>query len=227
MSSKGLALELRGASFGYEGRAVLQGLDLELERGICYGLVGPNGAGKTTLLRGLLGSLSPLAGTRVQHVQRLRYVPQRETLDAAWPLRVQDVVETGAYDRLDLWGRLPRAVRERARAALRELGLQELRRRSFSELSGGQRQRVLLARALAGEPEALLLDEPTSGVDEESSAHILELLQRLARERGLCIAVVSHQREALEASVDRLFALRHGALREVERREPARAEEPR
>jgi zinc transport system ATP-binding protein len=211
--SREVALELRGASFGYEGRAVIEGLDLVLERGTFYGLVGANGAGKTTLLRGLLGLLAPLRGTRFQHVQRLRYVPQRETLDPGWPLRVQDVVETGAYDQLDRWGRLPAAARERARAALRESGLEDQRRRPFTALSGGQRQRVLLARALAGEPEALFLDEPTSGVDAESTELILGALQRLARERGLCIALVSHQREALEACVDRLWLLRAGALR--------------
>jgi zinc transport system ATP-binding protein len=210
------ALELRGASFGYEGRAVLAGLDLVLVRGTAYGLVGPNGAGKTTLLRGLLGLLPPLEGERIQHVRRLRYVPQRETLDAAWPLRVEEVVEAGAYDRLDLLGRVSRAARESARAALRAVGLEGERKRSFAALSGGQRQRALLARALAGEPEALLLDEPTSGVDEESTRLLLDVLRGLARERGLCIAIVSHQREALEANVDHLFELRGGVLRAAE-----------
>jgi len=199
-------LRLAHAAFGYEGRTVLSDVDLEVEEGAFLGIVGPNGAGKTTLFRGMLGLIEPLAG-RVERGASgaIGYVPQRESLDPIYPVRVDEVVLMGAFGRLSGWRRLARAERELARAALARVGLDERAREPFSSLSGGQRQRVLIARALMVRPRLLLLDEPTSGVDRAAQAQILELLLELNGRDGIAVLLVSHQLALLRATVARIL----------------------
>jgi len=206
-------LSVRGAAFGYGGRAVVSGVELEVERGRFIGIVGPNGAGKTTLFRGLLG-LAPLVAGSVERARGVvfGYVPQRETLDAAFPLGALEVVEMGAYRRLTALRRLRRGERAAAVALLDRVGLAAERRTPFAELSGGQRQRVLLARALLTRPDVLLLDEPTSGVDRGAEERMLALLRELVRE-GLAILLVSHQLALVRQSVGEVLLVADGRAR--------------
>jgi ABC-type Mn2+/Zn2+ transport system ATPase subunit len=176
-------------------------------------LIGSNGSGKTTLLRGLLGFLPPLAG-RVERRPDLRigYVPQRETLDPLYPLSAWQVAQTGSWRDLPFWRFSGASERSRTRAALEACQAAGFASRRYAELSGGQRQRVLLARALATEPELLLLDEPTAGIDPEAERGILDLLRGLRDTRDVSIWMVSHHVAALAERADRTAVLSEGRL---------------
>jgi manganese/zinc/iron transport system ATP- binding protein len=174
----------------YGGRIALEDVSIALPRGAIIGLIGPNGAGKTTLLRTLLGLLPPASG-RLSVTARVGYMPQLGP--AAWdfPLTALDVAQQGGYRRVG-WLRRPGARERRvARAALAEVGLEEVAGRQIGQLSGGQRQRVLLARALVQDAELVLLDEPLSGADAVTEAAFLDTLRRL-RDRGRTIVVATH-----------------------------------
>jgi ABC-type Mn2+/Zn2+ transport system ATPase subunit len=180
-------------TIGYRHRALFNDVSFGIERGAILGIVGPNGCGKTTLLRTILGLLPPLRGT-VTRASGLRvsYVPQRERLDVILPLSAIDVVLMGRSARLAPLARLGPADYEAARCALAQLDADALAPRPYRSLSGGQQQRVLLARALAAEPDLLVLDEPTAGMDLSSEAGIIEFLRDLNRRQGVTILLVTH-----------------------------------
>jgi ABC-type Mn2+/Zn2+ transport system ATPase subunit len=180
-------------AFGYRNRPLFRDVSFTIERGAILGIVGPNGCGKTTLLRTILGLLPPLRGT-VSRVGGLRvsYVPQRERLDVILPVTALDVVLMGRSARLAPLARLGPADHEAARRALARLDAEALARRPYRSLSGGQQQRVLLARALAADPDLLVLDEPTAGMDLGSEAGIVEFLGDLNRRHGVTILLVTH-----------------------------------
>jgi ABC-type Mn2+/Zn2+ transport system ATPase subunit len=192
----GTLLTLHDVSLGYDGRVVLERLSFAVECGECLALLGPNGAGKTTLLRGILGLIPVLAGQIEYGFDRSTsppgYVPQRETLDPIFPLTVFEVVLMGTYGRLALLRPVGRRQRQLATDCLKQVGLADLADRPFWALSGGQKQRVLIARALAVEPNILLLDEPTAGVDPGAATAIMNLIARLNCDQGLTVVLVSH-----------------------------------
>jgi len=201
----GALVELRDVSLGYERSPVLEHVSLAIERGEFLALLGPNGAGKTTLLRGILALIPVLAG-RIDYGFDRRtsppgYVPQRDVLDPIFPLSVFEVVLMGAYARLSPLQPVGRARRRLAAECLDRVGLADLARRPFWMLSGGQKQRVLIARALAVQPEIMLLDEPTAGVDAEAEQAITDLLARLNREQGLTVVLVTHHVGRIRAAV--------------------------
>ncbi len=206
-------VRFQGVHLGYGRQVVLEGIHLEICAGDFFGLVGPNGSGKTTLLRCLLGILKPLSG-RVSRAARLRigYVPQREMLDALFPLTALDIVLMGRYPRVGPFRSLQRADREVALHCLNQVGMADWAHRLYRELSGGQRQRVLIARALAVEPHLLVLDEPTNGLDLPTEAAILDLIERLHRQEGLTIVLVSHVLNVVARYATRLGVLLDGKL---------------
>jgi zinc transport system ATP-binding protein len=190
-------LAFHDVDFGYEGRPVLRGVTLSIPPGDFVSVVGPNGSGKTTLLKLALGLLRPTAGEvtvfgeRPERARRrIGYVPQHAHLDPLFPVSALDVVLMGRLGLGPALGPWRRLDREAGRAALAEVGLADQADRHFAALSGGQKQRTLIARSLAGEPELMLLDEPTAGLD----AHIEEGFYRLLEElnRRLTIVMVSH-----------------------------------
>lgn len=199
------------ADLGYGRQVVLQGVSFSIERGGFLGLVGPNGAGKTTVLRALLGSLTPLRGSvTVAPEVRFGYVPQRELLDTGYPIRVLDAVVMGRYHRIGLL-RWPGADdRARARAALAHVGIEHLADRHIGSLSGGQKQRMLIARALVGEPNVLVLDEPTDGMDIASTSQILSLARHLHDVDGLTVVMVSHALNHVADTVHQLALVHEG-----------------
>lgn len=205
-------LKLDGAAFGYGGRPLLQGVNLEVHAGELLGIIGPNGSGKTTLIRGILGLIPTLSGTVTRPERDLGYVPQRESLDAIFPLSVEEVVQMGAYGRLSGLRLLSKVERARADAQLQRVGLKDRAKDPFSRLSGGQRQRVLIARALMSTPRLLVLDEPTSGVDHETELRLLELLRTLCAEDGMGVLLVSHHLALLRQNVTEVLLVDGGKV---------------
>jgi ABC-type Mn2+/Zn2+ transport system ATPase subunit len=186
-------VEFDRVSVGYGHRPILAGLNFAIAEGDFLGMVGPNGSGKTTILRVILGTLEPVAGT-VRRAAGLRfgYVPQRDQVDYGFPLTALEVVLMGRYDRIGK-GRRPTADdRARAMRALEQVGIGELAGKHLLDMSGGQRQRTLIARALVGEPNVLVLDEPTSGMDLVSTTQILAFVRDLHERSGLTVIMVSH-----------------------------------
>jgi len=187
MSDDALIRRFRRVSLGYAQGPVLKDVNLEIVRGDYLGIVGPNGSGKTTLLLGLLGVKNPLEGTiEGPDVLRVGYVPQRSSLDEIYPLTVRDVVVMGR----ELMGARFNTPLDLA-SLLDSIGLTGLEDRRYRELSGGQKQRVLIGRALAVEPELLVLDEPTNGLDFFSERALMDLVDSLFAQ-GRTIVLVSH-----------------------------------
>ena len=202
------------ATLGYGRRVVLSGLSFSIPEGDFLGIVGPNGSGKTTILRAILKTLKPLSGN-VAHAANLRYgyVPQRDQVDYNFPLKVVDVVLMGRYDRIGL-GRRPRSADyDRARSALEHVGIRDLADQPLSSLSGGQKQRTLIARALVGEPNVLILDEPTNGMDLVSTTQILGLVRELHERDKLTVLMVSHALNEVANYVERIALVMNGGFR--------------
>ena len=188
-------LRFEHVDLGYGRRRVLSDLSFEIRRGDYLGIVGPNGVGKTTLLKALLGVLRPMSGrivTGSDHPLRFGYVPQRQTVEEVVPLTVREIAVTGCYGRLGIFGRPESLHWDLADRALREVGVVDLAHRIYRELSGGQKQRTLMARALAGEPDVLVLDEPTNDLDIAGEQAIMTLIDRLQAERSITVVMVSH-----------------------------------
>jgi len=204
-----LALRLDHVSFSYgHGPPVLRDVDLEVARGEFVAIAGPNGGGKTTLLRLVLGLEEPSSGRVELFVRRLGYLAQRAQAGIDAPLTVRELVTAGRAPRTRLLGPLSVADRDAVRDAIDRVGLGTLADRRLSTLSGGQQQRAFIAKALAAEPELLVLDEPTTGVDVEAQEAIAELLQRLRSELDMTILYVSHEFGAVESFVQRIVLVR-------------------
>jgi len=205
-------ITLEDVGFGYDELPVLQNISLSIERREFLGIVGPNGGGKSTLLKLILGLLVPREGRisvfgkpPTQARQRLGYVPQFATFERTFPISVRDTVLQGRLGKTrPIFGY--RAVdRETAERAMSEADILDLQHRPLAELSGGQRQRVLIARALASDPEVLILDEPTANVDPRVEAGVFELLKRL-NER-VTVIVVSHDIGFISKYITRVACL--------------------
>lgn len=204
-------VSFRKATLGYGRQPVLRDLDLDILEHDFLGLVGPNGAGKTTILRAFLGALRPMAGTlTVAPGLRYGYVPQRDPVESLFPLRVIDVVMMGRYNRIGLGRRPGEEDRNRSIEALDRVGIAELAKAPFNALSGGQRQRTLIARALVGEPDVLVLDEPTNGMDLVATTQILGLVRDLHERTGLTVVMVSHALNEVANYVERIALVHQG-----------------
>ena len=204
-------VRLDSVELSYDGAPVLAGVDLTLRAGDFVGVVGPSGAGKTTLLRLALGTLRPTAG-RVERARGLRvgYVPQLETGSWSFPVTVAECVLMVRSDRWLPWA--TRAERRAVTEVLDRLGIAHLADRHIRELSGGQQQRMFLARALLRDPQLLLLDEPTSGVDVATRHEMLHLLGHLHND-GMTILLTTHDLNGVAAHVPDLVAMNGTVLR--------------
>jgi len=215
---------LRGVGVSLGRRRVLEGLDLTLRPGEFWALIGPNGAGKSTLL-GLFNGLTPcreglveFQGQKVDRrsAPRLRlkiaHVFQMSDLDPKMPLNVFESVLAGSAGRLGLFRSPGPREKELARRSLEAVGLGPLAERPVGQLSGGERQRTALARALAQEPELLLLDEPSSALDWQSQREILTLIGDLSRRYRLTVLMATHDLNAAFSLADQVAMLKGGRL---------------
>ncbi len=191
------AIRITGLWFSYDGHPVLEDVNLSIPQGDFVSVVGPNGGGKTTLLKLVLGLLRPSQGeVRVfgappeQARQRIGYMPQLAQLDPQFPATVMDVTLMGRLGHGRPFGPYSKKDKEIVGKALDQVGLYGLRKKPFSSISGGQRQRLFIARALACEPDILLLDEPTANLDLVMEGDLYELLQTLNQK--LTVVMVSH-----------------------------------
>lgn len=217
-----LAVELTGVSFGYRpNQRVLEEVDLRLGEGEFVAVAGPNGGGKTTLLRIVLGLERPAEGRallfgepahRFSRRKTLGYLPQRSELGGDAPATVREVVSAGRLAAGGLIGPMRRRDRELVAEAIERVGLSGRADSPLRVLSGGQQQRAFIAKALAGEPSLLVLDEPTTGVDAESQESLAALLDRLHSELGVTILYVSHEFGAVEHFVQRLVLVRRSIV---------------
>jgi zinc transport system ATP-binding protein len=213
-----LAAELRDVSFGYRpGQRVLEDVDLGLGEGEFVALAGPNGGGKTTLVRILLGLERPSSGTallfgeaahRYSGRRALGYLAQRSTAGGDAPATVREVVAAGRVTGRRVVGRPSREDVARVAEAIERVGLGAVADAPLRTLSGGMQQRAFIAKALAGGPSLLVLDEPTTGVDAESQESLADLLAGLHRELGATIVYVSHEFGAVEEHVERIVLVR-------------------
>lgn len=207
-----LVVKLENVSFSYGGPLVLERINLELERGEFLGVVGPNAGGKSTMLKIILGLLEPTSGQvsvlgkrPAEGRRAIGYVPQYPPFSRDFPISVEHTVLMGRLGKTRFMGPLDATGRVVARQAMREAEVLDLAKRRLSTLSGGQLQRVLVARALACEPEILILDEPTANIDLRVETDIFDLLKRL--NRSMTIVVVSHDIAFISQYVNRVACL--------------------
>ena len=199
-------LTLDGVSVGYEETTVLRDISFHVHADQFTGIVGPSGSGKTTLLRTLLGTLKPQRGrVTVDPGLRMAYVPQLETVNWNFPVTVFECVLM-ARTQGRQWPRPTRKDRRAVALVLERLGIDDLAERHIRQLSGGQQQRMFLARALLSEPQLLVLDEPTSGVDISTRHDMLHLLADL-HEDGISIMLTTHDLNGMAAHLPHLVTV--------------------
>ena len=190
-------INVEGLSVSYGARMVLSDVSLRIEPNEIVTIVGPNGSGKTSLLRAIIGAVKPLAGRIVQASDlKIGYVPQKLHIDDALPITVSRFLK------------LPGGVAVAdVDYALTQAGVPELEKEQLSQLSGGQFQRVLLARALIGKPDLLLLDEATQGLDQRGSASFYQQIETVRKATGCAILMISHELHVVMSASDRVICL--------------------
>ena len=196
-------IEFQDVSFSYGEEVVIKDVTMAIHKGDYLGVIGPNGGGKSTLMKLMLGLLTPtkgkilLFGTEIEKFKdwpKFGYISQKVThVDPHFPMTVKEVVMMGRYPKLGLLRFPNNKDREKVHVALEQVEMWEFRDRLIGDLSGGQQQRVFIARALAGDPEAIVLDEPTVGIDVKTQKQFYSLLQKLNKELDLTLVLASHE----------------------------------
>lgn len=195
-------IEIKNLSAGYDGRTVLRNVNLTVCERDFLGIIGPNGGGKTTLIKCILRLLKPTAGEIIFHSCRttdsqpsMGYLPQYSSIDHKFPITVEEVILSGLSSKKSLTSRFTAEHREKARAVIARMGLEGLEERAIGALSGGQLQRALLGRAIISEPEAVILDEPSTYIDKRFEARLYQLLAEINED--CTVILVSHDIETV------------------------------
>ncbi|WP_078428830.1 metal ABC transporter ATP-binding protein [Alkalihalobacterium alkalinitrilicum] len=196
------AIEVNKVSFRYDNKDVLENVNLKIKKGAFLGLVGPNGSGKSTLIKCILGLLTPqdgdvfLFGQRVNKFKawdKVGFVSQKaNSFNSGFPATVYEVVSMGLYAKIGLFRFMSKNDKERVHEAIKSVGMSQYTKQNIGELSGGQQQRVFIARALVSNPELLILDEPTVGVDASSVQSFYQMLIDLNRNNKITLLLVTH-----------------------------------
>ena len=217
-----MILEALDVSYRYDDRVLFKNMSFRLKQGESVAIIGPNGAGKSTFLRILAGVITPSTGEvkmfgqplkQFHDWQKVGYVPQNPYRQhKSFPITVREVVELGCLAGKRWWRRLTEADNQRVTQALLTVGMMDYADRRLGNLSGGQQQRVFVARALAGEPELMLLDEPATGIDIGAKQELYALLAKLNREHGISLVMVSHDVELAAEATTEMLCLDNGGL---------------
>jgi iron complex transport system ATP-binding protein len=216
-----MRIEISNVSFTYERKPTLAGVSATADEGSLTGIIGPNGSGKSTLLRIMGGILKPLSGSVMYDGVSISSMPPMraakvvgavlQDTGAQFGFAVREIVEMGRFPYLGLMGKPTKADGAAVSIAMEMAGVASFANRSVSELSSGERQRVYIARALAQEPAALLLDEPTSHLDISYQFEIMEMLKSLT-DLGKAVVIVMHDLNLAGLYCDRILALKHGIV---------------
>ena len=219
-------ISIDNVSFSYNKARVVENIHLEIKQGEYVGIIGPNGSGKTTLLRLIVGLLRPQSGNvylfgkplkDITDWTKIGYIPQKAAqFDSHFPITVNEVVSLGRIAKKGLFGKFASNDYHIMDHVLEMAGIADLKQRLMSQLSGGQQQRVFIAKALASEPDILILDEPTVGVDVESQEKFYTLLSHLNKKEGKTIVIVSHDIDVIANEVSTIACINkhlvyHGA----------------
>ncbi len=201
-------IELEDVTIGYENKPMLGPLNLSIGSGEFWGILGPNGSGKSTLLKTILGLMPAVSGSvKISDGVAFGYVPQSEKFDPLFPVSVFELACMGRYARVSAGKKLGPPDFAHISDVLEKTGILQLKDRTFRSLSGGEKQRALLARAIAGEPDLLVLDEPTASVDIKGEAQIMELVGSIKSDNGLTVLMVSHFLNTVTKYADRIILI--------------------
>ena len=208
----GSIIRCRDVCVAYGRQEVLHRVNLDIPSGAFLPFTGPNGAGKTTLLRAILGLL-PLRHGRIEtpfHRAPAGYVPQQKVIDPLYPVSARQIVEMGLHRQRGWLRRITESQRRTVDAALDQLGMVEHAEKTFRELSGGMKQKILIARAFVCGAEVIILDEPTSELDDRSEEEVLHHLRALNREHGKTVLMVHHDLNRVSSLSESMCRVRHG-----------------
>ena len=212
-----IAINIKNVSLSVKNKEILKNINISLEEGHFLGIVGPNGGGKTTLVKIILGLISPTSGSvsvlgALPEALRagngfFGYLPQHLNIDPNFPATALDIVLMGRYNKTGFLRWPGGKDRDKAMQCMSLLGVENIRDMQFSQLSGGQQQRVSIARALAGDPKILVLDEPSTGIDVVGQEDFYHLLKGLQKKMNLTILMVSHDIGTVTTYVDEISCL--------------------
>jgi len=213
-------IKLENVSYRYNSDLVLEDISFKADEGDLLGIIGPNGAGKTTLFSLILGLLEGYQGkitvfgedirNNRKVLKKMGYIPQKNTIDQGFPATVEEIVSLGVFER---------KTKDKIISAIKTVGLREQKHKRIGELSGGQQQRILIAKALVNEPQLLILDEPTTGIDLETQNKFYALLRKLNSENKITIILASHDLDAINKLANKIACINrkmsfHGDARE-------------
>jgi zinc/manganese transport system ATP-binding protein len=207
-------LQFRDVTLGYDRHPAVHHLSGEVASGALIAIVGPNGAGKSTLFRGIVGILTPLAGSILTgdlDVRDIAYLPQTVEIDRSFPISVFDFVGTGLWRSTGLFGGMGKSARDKIARALTAVGLSGFENRGIGTLSGGQMQRMLFARVILQDARLIVLDEPFNAIDAKTSADLLALVQRWHAE-GRTVLAALHDMELVRANFPETLLLARGEV---------------
>lgn len=213
-------IKLENVTYRYNSDLVLENISFKADQGDLLGIIGPNGAGKTTLFSLILGLLEGYQGkitvfgedirNNRKILKKIGYIPQKNIIDQGFPATVEEIVSLGLFER---------KTKDKIISAINTVGLLEQKHKRIGELSGGQQQRILIAKALVNEPQLLILDEPTTGIDLETQNKFYALLRKLNSENKITIILASHDLDAINKLANKIACVNrkmsfHGDARE-------------
>lgn len=215
-------IEIKNLKFGYNENQILKNVNLSLGEGDFAVISGKNGSGKSTLIKLILGELKKDEGTiklfgidmeDFKNFDKIGYVPQvNEAIKVAFPVSAREYVGLNLYKEFSIFNTITKKSKSKIENTFSTLKIKDLIDRPFNKLSGGQAQRVMIARALVNNPDILILDEPTVGIDQKSKEDFLDLLVHLNTHHNISILMITHEMEILGDYVDKVFRLKGGVI---------------